>query len=73
VITTEQGLTFARDGDSWRCTQHPELRMYDDGSFGVVGDPRRYSNARPALAALKGGSDTPATGRARRPRAKRAP
>jgi len=27
MILTEYGLHFAKDGDRWRCVEHPELVM----------------------------------------------
>jgi hypothetical protein len=51
MILTEHGLTFERDGDSRSCVQHPELRAYADGTYGLDGRPERYSRLSDALAA----------------------
>jgi hypothetical protein len=51
MISTELGLTFERDGDHWRCKEHPELLMYTDGQYGIDDQPERYNTAANALAA----------------------
>ena len=71
MITTEQGFTFSRDGDSWRCLEHPALRMYADGSYGIEGEPHRYPSASRALAELRGEEPAAAPQHTRRSRATR--
>jgi hypothetical protein len=55
MIVTEYGLLFRRDGDRWRCVQHPELLMLGGvGLFALAGDEdRTFSDVQEALACLK--------------------
>lgn len=55
MIVTEHGLRFRRDGDQWRCVEHPELLMLSGvGQFTLAGDEdRTFGDAQEALAHLK--------------------
>jgi hypothetical protein len=33
MILTEGGLHFAKDGDHWRCVEHPDLAMLRGGRY----------------------------------------
>jgi hypothetical protein len=35
MIRTEYGLHFAKDGDHWRCMEHPDLLMLRGGRYRV--------------------------------------
>lgn len=37
MISTEDGLTFARDGAGWRCLQVPGLWMLPGGVYAIRG------------------------------------
>jgi len=55
MIVTEHGLQFHRDGDRWRCVEHPELLMLSGvGLFAIAGEEdTTYSDVQEALARLK--------------------
>jgi hypothetical protein len=64
MITTESGLTFAKDGNGWRCLQFPGLRMLPSGAYVVSGVEGQFRNARDAVTAWrqKAIQDTPPEG-----------
>jgi hypothetical protein len=35
MICTEQGLHFAKEGDHWRCVEHPDLVMLRGGRYQI--------------------------------------
>lgn len=51
MILTEQGLHFRRDGDRWRCVEHPLLEMLPrSGLYVIAGhDDHTYADALEAL------------------------
>ena len=55
MIVTEHGLQFRREGDRWRCVEHPELVMLGGGGlYALDGDEERtFSDVQEALACLK--------------------
>ena len=55
MIVTEHGLQFRRDGECWRCVEHPELVMLGGaGLYALAGeDDRTFSDVKEALACLR--------------------
>ena len=55
MIVTEHGLQFRRDGDRWRCVEHPELLMLSGAGLFVLAseEDRTFSDLQEALACLK--------------------
>ncbi len=55
MIVTEHGLQFRRDGDCWRCVEHPELLLLGGGGlYALAGEEdRTFSDLQEALACLK--------------------
>ncbi len=55
MIVTEHGLQFRREGDRWRCVEHPDLLMLSGaGLYAIAGDEdRTFSDVLEALACLK--------------------
>ena len=55
MIVTEHGLQFQRDGDRWRCVEHPDLLMLGGaGRFAIAGEEdTTFGDVQEALAFLK--------------------
>ena len=69
MILTEEGLRFRREGDHWRCVEHPEILRLPDLRNGIDGRPESYATAREALDVFTGRTLNPRQpARSRRPR-----
>jgi hypothetical protein len=55
MIVTEHGLQFRREGNRWRCVEHPELLMLGGvGLYALAGEEdRTFGDLQEALACLK--------------------
>ena len=53
MITTEEGLTFRRDGTGWACIEIPPLRMHRGGRYSVFGQRERFPTAAVAMEAYR--------------------
>ena len=53
MIATEEGYTFQREGQSWRCTEEPDLQMLPDSQYRLLGRPGSYPTAALAVADLR--------------------
>lgn len=55
MLVLEHGLRFRREGDRWRCVEHPELVMLSGaGLFAIAGDEdTTYGDVQEALARLR--------------------
>ena len=51
ILIAEHGLHFRREGDRWRCVEHPALELLPGGVY-LIGD-RRFPDVADALAEVK--------------------